>query len=242
MKADILAVGAHPDDLELSIGGTLALMSNQGSNIVLVDLTQGELGTRGTKEIRMREADEATKILNAKQRINLMIPDGNIEVHQPNIKKLITVIRQFQPAIMFIPHSTERHPDHVHAHTLAKEAWFYAGLEKIQTSYHGEAQEPWRPDAYFHFMQRHEFTPSFIVDISSTMETKMAAIRAHASQFYNPTSKERETLLSRPKFLDHIINRAQYYGEMIGVHFGEPFFSPVPIGVTNISNLIYHKK
>ena len=242
MHVDVLAIGAHPDDIELSCGGTIAKLVRQGRRVALADLTQGELGTRGTKEIRAQEAAAATKILGAHDRRNLRFPDGNIERGRSNILKLVTLIRELRPALLIIPHSIERHPDHVHAHQLCKEAWFYSGLAKIATRLNGKRQEPHRPDTYFEFMQWHEFIPSFIVDVSDTMETKMAAIRAHASQFHNPMSREPETKLSRPEFLELIEVESRYYGHRIGVKYGEAFFAHAPIGVNNLFDVLTHKK
>lgn len=241
MKADILAIGAHPDDIELSCGGIVAKLARQGHTVVIADLTQGELGTRGTKEIRAQEAKAATKILGTADRRNLKLPDGNIERNHDNLLKVVSLIREFQPRILLIPHSVERHPDHVHTHQLCKEAWFYSGLEKIKTELHGTPQVPHRPYHYFEFMQWYEFTPSFIIDISETWEMKIAAIRAHASQFHNPDSREPETKLSKPEFLEMIEVRARYYGERIGVRYGEPLFSWAPFGIDDLTQLVLSK-
>lgn len=238
MKADILAIGAHPDDIELSCGGIVAKLAKQGKKVVIADLTRGELSTRGTKEIRAQEAEMATKILGASARRNLRLADGNIQQNQENLLKVISLIREFQPDTMLIPHSVERHPDHVHTHLLCKEAWFYSGLEKIKTELDGAAQVPHRPNHYFEFMQWYEFVPSFIVDISETWETKIAAIKAHTSQFHNPNSKEPETKLSTPGFLEMIEVRSRYYGERIGVRHGEPLYSWAPFGLNDLSHLI----
>ncbi|MBI3788178.1 MAG: bacillithiol biosynthesis deacetylase BshB1 [Ignavibacteriales bacterium] len=241
MTVDVLAIGAHPDDIELTAGGAVAKLVKQGYKVALAELTQGELGTRGTKEIRATESEEARKILGAVARRNLLIPDGNIEINQPNLHKVIALIREFQPKILLIPPSVERHPDHVHTYQLCKEAWFYAGLEKIKTSLNGTPQTPHRPHHYFEYMQWHEFQPSFIVDISDTMDIKMAAIRAHVSQFYNPHSKDSETKLSDPGFLNRIENGAMFYGKLIGVKYGEPFYSWSPFGVGNLFDLVLAK-
>ncbi|MEX1276614.1 MAG: bacillithiol biosynthesis deacetylase BshB1 [Bacteroidota bacterium] len=241
MKADILAIGAHPDDIELSCGGIVAKLAKQGRTVVLADLTQGELGTRGTKEVRAQEAEAATKIMGAAARRNLGLPDGSIERNGENLLKVISLIREFQPDILLIPHSVERHPDHVHTHALCKEAWFYSGLEKIKTEIQGVQQQAHRPHHYFEFMQWYEFVPSFIVDISDTWELKIAAIKAHSSQFHNPNSKEPETKLSTPEFLEMIEVRSRYYGERIGVRYGEPLFSWAPFGINDLSQLILSK-
>jgi bacillithiol biosynthesis deacetylase BshB1 len=241
MQMDVLAIGAHPDDLELSCGGTIAKLVRQGYKVALADATQGELGTRGTREIRAREAEEAAHILGVTTRRNLQIPDGGVAVNKANITKVVTLIRELKPTILVIPHGIERHPDHAHAHQLCKEAWFYAGLQKLKTTHRGMKQVPHRPHHFFEFMQWHEFEPSFIVDISDSYETKMNAVRAHASQFFNPKSSDPETKLSRPEFLETIETRAKYYGQKLGVRYGEPFMTHFTLGVKDMFDLIIHK-
>jgi bacillithiol biosynthesis deacetylase BshB1 len=236
MKLDILAIAAHPDDIELSCAGTLVKAAREGMHTGIVDLTQGELGTRGTKQIRAREAEEAAHILGLATRRNLKMPDGNIELNQKNLRTLITLLRELRPRILLIPYFNERHPDHMHAHHLAREAWFYSGLAKFNIKKRNGAQA-FRPDNFFSFMQKFEFVPSFVVDVSDAFDLRMKSIRAHRSQFYNPKSKEPETLLSKPEFLEEIETRALYYGQMIGVKYGEPFYSYVPIGIKSIFDL-----
>jgi N-acetylglucosamine malate deacetylase 1 len=241
MTVDVLAIGAHPDDLELSCGGTLAKLVQQGYKVALADVTGGELGTRGTKQIRAREAQEAAHILGAVTRRNLAIPDGHVEVTKTNVRKVITLIRELRPTVLIIPHGIERHPDHAHTHQLCKEAWFFAGLRKLPTSLRGKQQLPHRPHHYFEFMQWHEFPAAFVVDISDTYAIKMKAIRAHASQFFNPASKEPETRLSSPTFLDTIETRSKYYGQKIGVTYGEPFLTQFTLGLNDMFDLVVHK-
>ncbi|MBI1807382.1 MAG: bacillithiol biosynthesis deacetylase BshB1 [Ignavibacteria bacterium] len=236
MELDLLAIGAHPDDVELTCAGTLAKASKHGYKVGIVDLTQGELGTRGNNVIRAKEATTAAKVLGC-FRENLRLPDGHIEVNKTNRLKLIQIYRKYRPKIILIPHFGERHPDHVHAHHLCREAWFYAGLRKIETTLGEKKQEPWRPHNYFHFMQWQEFEPSFIVDISDVYEKRVKAIMAHKSQFYDPKSKEPQTLLSQQSFLDFVEIRAKSYGFKIGVKYGEPFYSVEPIGITDIFGL-----
>jgi N-acetylglucosamine malate deacetylase 1 len=237
MHVDILGIGAHPDDLELACGGTVAKLVQQGYKVALCELTRGELGTRGTKAIRTKEAAHAADILGVTDRRNLEIPDGNIEVNRKNLLKLITLIRELRPSILLIPYSVERHPDHVHTHLLCKEAWYYSGLEKISTSLKGHKQQRHRPHHYFEFMQWHVFEPTFIVDITETFNTKMESVRAHASQFHNPLSKESETKLTRPDFLEVIETRCRYFGSKIGVKYGEPFMTQFSVGVQNLFDL-----
>jgi bacillithiol biosynthesis deacetylase BshB1 len=237
MDIDLLAVGAHPDDIELTCGGTIAVCVKAGYSVGLVDLTEGEMGTRGNNKIRLQEAERAGKILGAKFRINLNLGDGRFENTEANRAKLITVIRKHRPKLLLIPHSGERHPDHVRAHHLCREAWFYAGLRKLETKDGRKLQQPWRPNNYIHFMQWQVFEPSFIVDISDVYDVRTKAILAHKSQFYNPGSTEPETLLSQKSFLDFVETRAKEYGYRIGVRYGEPFYSVEPIGIGDIFSL-----
>ena len=232
MELDVLAIGAHPDDIELTCAGTLAKCVKLGHKVGIVDLTEGELGTRGSRSVRVKEADEAAKILGVHTRENLQIPDGDIEVGQKNISKVVQVYRKYRPKIILIPHWYERHPDHIHAHYLCREAWFYSGLTKVETKLDGKKQPPWRPHNYFHFMQKYVFTPSFIVDISDVYELRLEAIKAHKSQFYNPASNDPETLLSQKSFLELVETRAKYYGQQIGAKYGEPFYSETPLNIS----------
>jgi N-acetylglucosamine malate deacetylase 1 len=241
MNVDVLAIGAHPDDIELTAGATVAKLVRQGHTVALADLTQGELGTRGTKEIRAKEAASAATILGATERRNLQIPDGGIEISSQHLHKVITLIRELRPRILLIPHSFDRHPDHMHTHQLCREAWFYAGLTKIKTTLQGSEQKPHRPDNWFEFMQWHEFQPSFIVDVSDTWDIKMKAVRAHASQFFDPNSNDPETKLSQPEFLELVEIRGRAYGRKIGAKYGEPFLCPAPIGIRNLSDLVLTK-
>lgn len=238
MKLDVLAIAAHPDDIELACAGTVAALTGAGKNVGILDLTEGELGTRGTRDIRRKESADAAKILGLALRTNLRLPDGNIAVTTKNVRLLISIIRAYQPGILLIPHWQERHPDHVHAHYLAKEAWFYSGLEKITTRYKGSKQSPFRPHKYFHFMQKYEFQPSFIVDVSDTYHKKKEALSAFKSQFHNPDSKERETMLSSAHFLESIYARDRHFGSMINVEYGEAFYSIEPVGVRSLFSII----
>jgi bacillithiol biosynthesis deacetylase BshB1 len=234
MKLDVLAIGAHPDDVDLSCGGTVAKLSRKGKAVGLLDLTEGELGTRGNRDIRAQEAMQAGKILGVSIRENLRIADGNIDNTPENRARVIKAIRKYRPDVLLIPYAIDRHPDHEHAHVLAREAWFYGGLEKVVTLEDGEPQDPWRPRAYYCFMQWHEFEPSFIVDISSEFELRMEAMRAFRSQFFDPESRERSTILSTPEFLEMLRTRLAYYGTRISKKYGEPFFSSAAIAVDDI--------
>ncbi len=237
MELDILAIGAHPDDVELGCSGTLAKAAEAGYSVGLLDLTEGELGTRGSRKIRSREARQAAFILGVRVRENLRMPDGNIEVSKKNIRKLVQVIRRYRPKILLIPYSEERHPDHEHAHLLCREAWFYAGLRRIPTRFRGKDQAPWRAEAVFQYMQWREFIPTFVVDVSSAYAKRQKAILAFSSQFYNPASKEPQTMLSQKSFLDLLEARARLFGAKIGVRYGEPFYSQELVGVDDLFHL-----
>jgi N-acetylglucosamine malate deacetylase 1 len=237
MKLDVLAIGAHPDDVDLSCGGTVAKLVKQGRQVGIADLTRGELGTRGSREIRAAEAAEAARVLGVHVRENLGMPDGDLETTFENRLKIVRTIRQFQPDVLLIPYPVDRHPDHEHAHTLCREAWFAAGLAKIETSLNGTRQDPFRPRAYYHYMQWFEFQPSFIVDISDEFEQRMECVRAFKSQFYDPDSNERQTILSTPEFLEMLRTRLAYYGDKIGKKYGEPFFSAAAVNIPDLYTL-----
>jgi bacillithiol biosynthesis deacetylase BshB1 len=237
VKLDILAFGAHPDDIELGCGGTLISHAQQGKKVGLVDLTYGELGTRGNKEIRLQEAENAKIIMQAEMRMNMGFSDGfftNDEKHQ---RELIRIIRHFKPEIVICNAVSDRHPDHGRASKLVSQSCFYAGLSKIDTQWAGTHQQAWRPRAVYHYIQYHDIQPDILVDISEAMPLKMEAIKAHHSQFYDPRSKEPSTLISQPEFLDNIINRASYYGQYIGARFAEGFTVEKPMGVKNLFEL-----
>ena len=237
MKLDVLAIGAHPDDVDLSCGGTIAKLVKQGRKVGIADLTRGELGTRGSSEIRAAEAAEAANVLGVHVRESLGMPDGNLETTFENRLKIVRVIRQYRPDVLLFPYAVDRHPDHEHAHTLCREAWFAAGLAKIETELQGTPQEPFRPRAYYHFMQWFEFQPSFIVDITEEYEQRMDCVRAFKSQFYNPESTEPQTILSTPEFLEMLRTRMAYYGDRIGKKYGEPFYSVAAVNVPDLFTL-----
>lgn len=236
MKLDLLAFGPHPDDIELTCSGTIAKAVKAGYKAGIIDLTEGELSTRGSTVIRAREAKAAANALGC-VRENLHLPDGHIDMNDANLLKVIQIIRKYRPGIVLIPHLSERHPDHVHGHHLCREAWFYSGLRKITTKLHGKSQEPWRPNNYFHYMQWQEFQPSFIVDVSDVYAARMKSILAYRSQFHDPKSKEPQTILSQRSFLDFVETIAKSYGFKIGVKYGEPFYSTEPIGITDLFSL-----
>lgn len=225
---DLLAFGAHPDDVELSCGGTLAKMVTMGHRTGIVDLTRGEMGTRGNPELRQKEAASAAKILGVKVRENLGLPDGNIPLNAP--VELIDVIRRYKPGIVLLPYHEDRHPDHVRASRLLTEACFQAGLDKLVTDF-----SPHRPDWKLYYMQHTEFQPTFVVDIDGFFEKKVKAIKSYGSQVHSPAykkkKKEKETLISSPNFFSLIETRSRFYGSLIGVSYGEPFWMRTMVGI-----------
>jgi bacillithiol biosynthesis deacetylase BshB1 len=238
MKLDILAFGAHPDDIELGAAGTLIAHVHQGKSIGLIDLTYGELGSRGNKEIRLQEATRAKEIIGAVTRMNLGMADGFFQNDEKHQKELIRIIRHFKPDIVICNAPSDRHPDHGRASQLVSDACFYAGLTKISTQWVGKHQEAWRPKAIYYYIQYYDLKPDILVDVSSYMDLKMESIKAHQSQFYNPLSKEPETLISKPEFLENVINRAAYYGQYIGVRYAEGFITQRIPGVKNLFDLL----
>lgn len=237
MKLDILAFGAHPDDVELSCSGTLLKHMAIGKKAGIVDLTRGELGTRGTPAIREQEAQAAAQIMGVDIRENLNMRDGffaNDEAHQLQV---IRMIRKYQPEILFANAIRDRHSDHGRAAQLVEDAAFLSGLKMIQTVEEDTEQDPWRPRVVYHYIQDEWITPDVVVDISGLFEKKMAAIRAFASQFYDPDSKEPQTYISRPDFMESLLFRAQELGKMIGVKHAEGFTTRRMTGVDNLFQL-----
>ncbi len=237
MNLDVLIFAAHPDDAELTMAGTIAKLSCNNYKVGIIDFTRGELGTRGTAEIREKEAFQAAVILKISIRENLLIPDGNIQRNKENLMKVVMAIRRYKPKIIFAPYFNDRHPDHIDASKLVKEAMFVSGLAKVKTFDREVAQEAYRPKKLFYFMQTYSFDPTFIVDVSDYFEIKMQAVKAFETQFYNPKSREPETFISQPEFLSFIEARAKVYGFQIGKKFGEPFYCEEKIEL-ELSNLL----
>lgn len=238
MKLDILAFAAHPDDAELSCGGTLLLHKSLGKKIGIVDLTQGEMGTRGTPETRLQEAGAASKILKLDARENLGFADCFFRNDDSHRMKVISIIRKYQPEIVLATAVRDRHPDHGRAAQLVAESCFHAGLVKVATTADGKPQNAWKIKALYHYIQDRNLNPDFAVDISDWMETKMEAVRCYKSQFYNPSSNEPETPLTSKHFLDVIRNRNAELGRGIGVTFAEGFTVSRMPGVRNLFGLI----
>jgi bacillithiol biosynthesis deacetylase BshB1 len=234
---DILVFGAHPDDAELGCGGSIAKWTHEGYKVGIIDLTEGELATRGTPEIRKKEALLAKDILKVSIRENLGLSDGFFENNSTNQLKIIQTLRKYQPKLVLINAPEDRHPDHGRAAKLCIDAIFLCGLRKIETYEHNTLQNPWRPSHYMHYIQDKFLIPNIVVDITSFMETKMLAIQAYQSQFYNPQSKEPSTYISTPEFWDNIYSRAMEMGRFIGTKYGEGFILPKPFSLKNISDL-----
>jgi bacillithiol biosynthesis deacetylase BshB1 len=220
-EVDILAVYAHPDDMELTVGGTLLKMKSLGYATGALDVTQGEMGTRGTAEGRAEEAREAARILKLDVRENLELPDGHVWVTEETRTRLVRALRRLKPKVILTQQFDDPHPDHNHIAQLVRESARLASMQK----YDGEfGQERINVPMIAHNVFSYRVVPSFIVDISEFLEQKMDAIRAHASQFHNPNSKDLETRLSEKGFLDQLENRSRYFGSLIGTDAGEPFF------------------
>lgn len=238
-KLDVLAFAAHPDDIEISAGGTIASLTNAGKKVGIVDLTRGELGSRGSAQIRDEEAAKAGEILKLSVRHNLALADGFFENNEVSKRAIIRLIRIYKPDIVLASSVTDRHPDHGRAAKLVSEAAFLSGLRKIETQdTDGKEQEAWRPRALYHYIQDYYIEPDFVVDVSDTFETKMESIRAYSSQFFDPNSEEPETPISGKEFFDFLTSRAMQFGRPIGAIYGEGFTKSRYIGVKDITSLL----
>lgn len=226
---DCLAFSPHPDDAELFCSGLLLKLKAQGYHIAVVDLTRGELSSNGDLKTRKKETEEATKILKLDKRFNLKIPDGNIENNEKNRVNIIKLIRQMCPKVCLLPYWEDRHPDHIAAALVLRDAIFYAGLKKIKTG-----QEAYRPQAILYYMLHKPFIPTFVVDISQEMDAKLDAIKAYKSQFLLETKNSIMTYINRPEFLETIVTRAKFYGQQIGCKYGEPYYYHETIKIENI--------
>jgi len=240
-KVDILVFAAHPDDAELACSGTILKHIKLGKKVAIVDLTAGELGTRGTVEIRAEESAAATKLLGLTARYNAGFADGFFESDKEHCLVLAKYIRYFQPEIVLCNAIEDRHPDHGKASELASRACFLAGLRKIETAWEGQDQEAWRPKNVYHYIQDRYIEPDFIVDISEYWDQKLACIHAFKSQFYSPATTnndEPQTYISGKSFLLSIESRARQFGHAIGVEYGEGFTKEKQMGVTDLFDLL----
>lgn len=236
----VLAFAAHPDDVELSAGGTLCKLANAGYRVGIVDFTRGELGSRGTPEGRLEEAAEAGRIMGLAARENLGLPDGDIENSKRNQERVIETLRRYRPHIVLVNAAVDRHPDHGAAHRLAMSAIFYSGLRKVETAEQdGSPQEPWRPHHILQYMQTTPFEPTLVVDVGDVWEQRTRALLAFRSQIanpnYTPAADEPQTFVSNPMFFRFIEARAQTFGYSIGATHGEGFrYEQTPLGVSDL--------
>jgi len=237
MKLDILAIGAHPDDIELGCGATIAKEIANGKKVGVIDLTRGELGTRGTAETRDAEAAEASKILGVSERINMRFSDGffiNDKAHQMEIIKMI---RKYQPEMVLCNAIDDRHIDHGKGSQLVSDACFLSGLMKIETNIDGINQKPWRPKQVYHYIQWKNLEPDVVVDVTGFIDTKMAAVLAYKTRFFDPKSAAPETPISSSNFTDSIRYRARDLGRLVGVEFAEGFTVERYVAVDSLYNL-----
>lgn len=237
MKLDILAIGAHPDDIELSCGGTILSHVSLGFKVGILDLTKGELGTRGSAEERSAEAAEAAKILGVHVRENAGFADGFFVNDKHHQIELIKFIRKYRPDIILTNAVNDRHPDHARSAKLTEDAVFLSGLSKIETQLNGELQKPFRPNAVYHYIQSIDISPNFAVDITPFFDKKEEAIRAYKTQFYNPNSTQPQTFISTPQFMEFVRARAIHYGVPIGVNYAEGFTTGRHIGINNLKDI-----
>jgi bacillithiol biosynthesis deacetylase BshB1 len=237
MKLDILVFAVHPDDAELGCSGTILKYIAAGKKVGIVDLTRGELGTRGTAETRDTEAADSAKILGLHARENLGIRDGFFNNDEPHQMEVIKMIRKYQPEIVLSNALHDRHPDHGRAGDLVNDAIFLSGLLKVETHLHGAVQQPWRPRLNLQFIQDTYIKPDIIVDITPYMDVKIQSIKAFKTQFYNPDIQEAETYISSPEFFESVLARAREFGKSIGATFGEGFTSRKLLGIDDIFQL-----
>jgi bacillithiol biosynthesis deacetylase BshB1 len=238
MKLDILAIGVHPDDVELSCSGTIAKHVAMGKIVGILDLTRGELGTRGSAELRTIEANKSAEILGVKIRTQLNFKDGFFEHNEQHLKQIIEQIRKHQPEIILCNAISDRHPDHGRAAKLVADACFYSGLLKIETRLDGSIQQAWRPKAVYHYIQDHFIHPHFVIDISDFFEKKHQSIMAFSSQFYNGNSNEPQTPISSKEFLESLNSKMSVWGRAIGVKYAEGYTTARYPGVNSLFDLI----
>ena len=237
MKIDILAIGVHPDDIELSCAGTILKHIAQGKTVGILDLTIGELGSRGSGEIRLVEADNAGKVLGVKFRENIGLADGFFENDKESQLEIIKILRKYQPEVVLANAIEDRHPDHGRASKLISDACFYSGLLKIETELGGVKQDKWRPKAVYHYIQDRFLKPDFVIDVTPFVDQKIEAIKCFSSQFFDPNSTEPTTPISGEQFFDFIKGRMMQYGREIGVDYAEGFTAERYVGVEDITLL-----
>jgi bacillithiol biosynthesis deacetylase BshB1 len=238
MKLDILAIGVHPDDVELSCAGTILKHIELGKTVGILDLTLGELGTRGNATIRTQEAMRAASILGVSVREQLNMADGFFENNETNQRLIIEVIRKYQPELILCNAISDRHPDHGRAAKVTADACFYSGLLKVETKENNTIQKPWRPKAVYHYIQDNFIEPDFVIDVTPYNDKKMESIMAYSSQFFDPNSKEPQTPISSKNFIDYINAKARLFGRSINVDFAEGFTVNRYMGVNNLFDLV----
>ena len=239
-KLDVLAFGVHPDDVELGCSGTILACIAEGKKVGIVDLTRGELGTRGTAETRKTEAANAAKVLGVQIRENLAMADGFFQNDENNQRKTIQVIRKYQPEIILCNAPEDRHPDHGRSAKLVSDAAFLSGLRKIITENEARNQEAWRPKYVFHYLQDRFLQPDFVVDISEYMDKKIESVLTYTTQFFNAELNEPQTYISSPEFLETVKSRAMMLGKRVGVKFAEGYISDKMIGIKSFDAIIQH--
>jgi bacillithiol biosynthesis deacetylase BshB1 len=238
MKLDILAIGAHPDDVELSCSGTLAKEVENGKKVGILDLTRGELGTRGTAETRDQEAKDAAKILGVRVRKNLEFSDGFFSNNTAHQLEIIKILRKYRPEVVLCNAVHDRHIDHGKGSRLVSDACFLSGLKKIETIYEGNSQKEWRPKHIYHYIQWYDIEPDFVVDISGFMEKKLESVKAYKTQFFDQDNNEPNTPISSSNFIDSVTYRARNLGRIIGTEYGEGFTVERYPAVDSILDLI----
>ena len=239
-KLDVLAFGVHPDDVELGCSGTILAAVSQGKKVGIIDLTRGELGTRGTVETRKEEAANAAKVLKVIVRENLEMADGFFQNDESHQRKVIEVIRKYRPEIVLCNSIEDRHPDHGRSAQLVEDGAFLSGLRKIETVAAGKNQQEWRPKYIFHYIQDRFLQPDFVFDISDFISEKLEAVKCYKTQFYNPDLNEPETYISSPEFFDSVKARAMMLGKRIGVKYAEGYISRKMIGINTFDSFIQH--
>ncbi len=240
MKLDILAFGVHPDDVELGCSGTILAALAEGKKVGIVDLTRGELGTRGTAETRQQEASAAAQILGVQVRENLSMADGFFQNDEAHQRLVIAMIRKYQPEIILANAPEDRHPDHGRSAKLVSDAAFLSGLRKIETIHDGLAQNAWRPTYVFHYIQDRFIQPSFVVDITAYLDKKIESILAYTTQFNSTGGDEPQTYISTPQFLETVKARAMMLGKRIGVGYAEGYITEKIIGINSFDAIIKH--
>ncbi|HUH75520.1 MAG TPA: bacillithiol biosynthesis deacetylase BshB1 [Chitinophagales bacterium] len=238
MKVDILALGAHPDDVEISCSATLLKHISLGKKVAVVDLTQGELGTRGSAEERLIEAANSAKLMGLVDRVNLGFRDGFFTHDETHLLAIVRMIRKYQPEIVLANSVSDRHPDHGKAGKLIADACFLSGLKKIETSLDSQVQTHWRPKSVYHYIQDYYLKPDFVIDVSGFEQKKIEAIKTFKTQFFDPASTDPKTPISGEDFFDFLLGRMKDFGRPIGAEYAEGFTTSRHIGIRQFDDLM----